>query len=285
MSRRLEELHRCNAEQAVELGCDLANAGRLSEAQRCFSYAERLGCADGTLLLGDTYADQSKWQAAVDAYRRAADTGDPEALMRLGSALWEVGDEEAAREVYRDAARKGDDPEALVELAFLERQRGQHDAALALVLEAVEADNDLARGVLACWQWLATRDVRLESDLRAGADVYSSARAALAELFLATGRVHEARTTLETGAKLGEDVCFLPLGNFYRDELRDFAAARRAYLSGIEAGDAHCHYNLARLLEFLGDTPAAEEHYRLGAAAGDALAAEACRAGKKRGGR
>jgi hypothetical protein len=59
-----------------------------------------------------------------------------------------------------------------------------------------------------------------------------------------TGRVDEARTVLERGAKLGEVESWLPLGNLYADELGDAAAAETAYRSGIAAGDTYCHHNL-----------------------------------------
>ena len=43
------------------------------------------------------------------------------------------------------------------------------------------------------------------------------------------------------------------------------------------AGDTFCHHNLGVLLVDRGDLEGAIEHFRLGAASGDALAAEALR--------
>jgi hypothetical protein len=82
---------------------------------------------------------------------------------------------------------------------------------------------------------------------------------------------------LERGAKLGEQVAWLPLGNLYREELGDDEAAEEAYRSGIAAGDAYCHQNLAVLLADRGDLEGAIEQFRLGAAAGDQLAAQTLR--------
>ena len=76
---------------------------------------------------------------------------------------------------------------------------------------------------------------------------------------------------------LGEAVAWLPLGNFYADEMRDDEAAEEAYRGGIAAGEAYCHHNLAVLLAERGDFDGAVEQFRLGAAAGDQLAADALR--------
>jgi hypothetical protein len=57
----------------------------------------------------------------------------------------------------------------------------------------------------------------MEQALRAGADHYPSARADLADLLRSTGRIAETRAVLERGAKLGEQECWLPLGNLYAD--------------------------------------------------------------------
>lgn len=64
----------------------------------------------------------------------------------------------------------------------------------------------------------------------------------------------------------------LPLGNLYADYLDEDDFAEATYRRGIEAGDVHCHHNLAVLLDRRGDTHTAELHYGLGADAGDALA-------------
>ena len=120
----------------------------------------------------------------------------------------------------------------------------------------------------------ATLDPSLEEDLRAGQHHFPAARSDLAHLLRETGRPVEARAVLERGAKLGEQVAWLPLGNLYREELGDDEAAEEAYRSGINAGDTYCHHNLAVLLADRGDLDGAVEQFRLGAAAGDQLAAQ-----------
>src|SRR3712207_8745568 len=85
---------------------------------------------------------------------------------------------------------------------------------------------------------------------------------ALASLLRTTGRTAEARFTLERGAKLGEVQAWLPLGNFYVEDLADVEAAEEAYRAGIAAGDGYCHHNLAVLLADRGDLDGAVEHFR-----------------------
>ena len=67
----------------------------------------------------------------------------------------------------------------------------------------------------------ASLDPALEDDLRAGANHFPAARTDLAHLLRESGRGAEARSVLERGAKLGEQVSWLPLGNLYREDLGD----------------------------------------------------------------
>ena len=63
------------------------------------------------------------------------------------------------------------------------------------------------------------------------------------------------------------------LGNLHADVLGDAAAADDVYRAGIAAGDVHSHNDLGVLLSQRGDLAGAESHFRLGADAGDELAA------------
>ena len=177
---------------------------------------------------------------------------------------------------YRGAVEAGD-LEGGLQLAFLLREQGERDAAMDVALEIAAMGDQEAAAVVACWRWCATLDPALEPELRAGADHFPAARADLAHLLRDSGRKDEARFQLEKGAKRGEAVAWLPLGNFYADEMQDDEAAEEAYRGGIAAGEVHCHHNLAYLLAERGDLEGAVEQFRLGAAAGDRLAADALR--------
>jgi tetratricopeptide (TPR) repeat protein len=233
-----------DADALIDLGCDLAAAGRQREADWCFRRATGLGEASDAFDVGNELAARRRWEGASTAYEVALAGGDPGAWRALGAALESQGDVTAALDAYRGAAEAGD-PQAAA--------------------------------IVACRLWCTSLDPALEDDLRAGADHLPAARADLGDLLRSTGRSAEARRVLERGAKLGEAVCWLPLGNLYADDLGDVEAAEEAYRAGITAGDTYCHHNLGVLLADRGDLEGAVEQFRLGTAAGDALAAEALR--------
>ena len=274
---RLRRLRACrDADTVIELGCDLADAGRHQDAERCYRRAAELGDALGWFNLGNSLAARGRVTEAVDAYERALAGGERNAWLNLGVVLEELGDLVGAMRAYRGAGEAGDRQGGL-QLAFLLHEQGEHEQALAVVAELAATGDDVAAAVAACWRWAASYDTSLEVDLRSGADRYPGARVALASLLRVTDRVAEARFTLERGAKLGEVQAWLPLGNFYAEELCDVEAAEEAYRAGIAAGDGYCHHNLAVLLAERGDLDGAVEHFRLGAAGGDDLAERALR--------
>jgi tetratricopeptide (TPR) repeat protein len=270
---RLARADECDdVDELIDLGCDLADADRLRDAERCFRRAATLGSATAELDLGNTLKDQRRWADAAAAYERAIAGGETDAWLNLGQVLEELDDVAGAMRAYADAARSGDSNGAL-SLALMLRERGDQTEATEQARAAANAGNPVAAGVLACWAWDETLDPALEPALRAAIDHYPSARADLAELLRSTGRAAEARAVLEVGAKLGEVESWLPLGNLYIDDLGDADAAELAYRSGIAAGDAHCHHNLGLLLAARGDKAGATEQFRRGAAAGDESAA------------
>jgi tetratricopeptide (TPR) repeat protein len=273
---RLRGLRACrDADAVIELGCDLADAGRHQDAERCFRRAAELGDALGWFNLGNALAARGRVEEAVDAYEKALAGGERDAWVNLGLVLEQLGDLAGAMRAYRGAGASGDTQGGL-QLAFLLHEQGEHEQAIAVAAELAATGDDVA-AVVACWRWAASHDVALEVDLRSGADRFPGARVALAALLRVTGRVAEARFTLERGAKLGEVQAWLPLGNFYVEDLADVEAAEEAYRAGIAAGDGYCHHNLAVLLADRGDLDGAVEHFRLGAADGDDLAAQALR--------
>jgi len=277
LDSRLSQMNTCDDEdELIDLGCSLAEAQRLPEAELCFRRAAGLGSALAEFNLGNTLRDLGRPVEAAAAYERALAGGETDAWLNLGNVLADLGDLAGAMNAFRAAFHAGD-TEGALQLAFSLREQGDRDAAKAAAQQSAAAGNATAAAVLACWEWNETLDPALEPALRAGADLYPSARADLADLLAATGRVDEARAVLERGAKLGEVECWLPLGNFYVDLLDDVAAAEAAYRSGIAAGDTYCHHNLGLLLARSGARELAEEQFRLGVAAGDALAAQGLR--------
>jgi tetratricopeptide (TPR) repeat protein len=277
LDRRLRRLRASeDADALIDLGCDLADAGRQSDAEWCFRRAAEFGDTMGAFNLGNTLAAQHRWEEAVRAYEIALTGGEADAWRNLGLVLEDLGDLAGAMRAYRGAVDAGD-LEGGLQLAFLLREQGERDQAMSVAEEIAAAGDGEAAAVVACWRWCATLDPALEDDLRAGQNHFPAARSDLAHLLRETGRPVEARAVLERGAKLGEQVAWLPLGNLYREEMGDDEAAEEAYRSGINAGDTYCHHNLAVLLADRGDLDGAVEQFRLGAAAGDQLAAQSLR--------
>jgi tetratricopeptide (TPR) repeat protein len=265
-----------DVDELIDLGCDLADAGRPHAAEWCFRRAADLGDPVASFNLGNCLAGQRRWTEAVTAYEESIAGGEPDAWRNLGRVLEQLGDLAGAMRAYRGAADAGDLHGGL-ELAFLLQEQGEPEQALAVAEELAAAGDPEAAAVVASWRWGSTSDPSLEPALRAGADHFPSARSDLAQLLRDTGRLPEARFVLERGAKLGEVEAWLPLGNLYADELRDVESAEEAYRSGIAAGDVYCHHNLGVLLADRGDLEGAGEQFGLGAAAGDQLAAMALR--------
>jgi tetratricopeptide (TPR) repeat protein len=252
----------------------LRELGRPAEAAAAYVQAVDGGEAGAELNLGLALLDLRRWAGALPMLEAALAAGDNRAQAPVGTALLELGDRMGALRAFRAASAAGD-PQGTLELAFFAREDGNRAEAQQLAEQAAQAGNLVAAGVVACWAWDQTLDPSLEDALRTGAEHYPSARAALGDLLRRTGRVDEARTVLEHGTKLGEKVCWLPLGNLYAAELHDPEAAEAAYRRGIAAGDNNCHHNLAELLHGRGDLVGAERHYRLGEEGGDGLAGQA----------
>jgi tetratricopeptide (TPR) repeat protein len=277
LDRRLRRLRASgDADALIDLGCDLADAGRHADAEACFRRAAETGDTVASFNLGNALAAQGRWPEAVDAYEAALAGGEADAWRNLGLVLEDLGDLAGAMRAYRGAVDAGD-LEGGLQLAFLLREQGEREAALAVAQEIADAGDAEAAGVVACWRFCATLDPGLEDALRAGADHFPAARTDLAHLLRESGRGAEARSVLERGAKLGEQVAWLPLGNLYREDLGDDEAAEEAFRAGIAAGDVYCHQNLAVLLADRGDLDGAVEQFRLGAEAGDQLAAQTLR--------
>ncbi|WP_328293953.1 hypothetical protein OG218_14640 [Kineococcus sp. NBC_00420] len=261
-----------DVDAVVDLGCDLADAGRQEDALVCFERAVELGGDWVWGNVGNTLLELDRPLEAAEAYRRAAAAGETDAWVHLGHLLESLGDLDGAAGAFAAAGESGL-PEGFVELAHLRHDRGDLPGADAALTRAGEDPQAFA--LRACWEWEATLDPQLEPRLRAGAAVSGAARAALAALLLLTRRAGQAQQQLELGAKLGQRECWLPLGNLLAES--DIDAAEAAYTAGIAAGDAYCHHNLALLLLERGNRQRAEFHLAAGAAAGDDLARRALR--------
>lgn len=261
-------------DELVDIGCDLADSDEAGGAEYCFRRASDLGDAVAAFNLGNTLAGQKRFREAVDAYELALERGETDAWLNLGKVLHELGDLAGEMRAYQQAERAGDRAGAVM-LAFARREQGERDAAFEAVERASAAGDERAAAVLACWRWDESLDPSLEPALRAGAELYPSARSDLGQLLVNTGRVEEGRLVYLRGVELGEVDSMVPLGNLYANVFGDDTAAEAAYRAGAELGDPHAHHNLAVLLKRRGDLAGAERHFRHAAECGDTLAGAA----------
>lgn len=274
----------------VDVGCDLADVDRQGEALECFRRAVALGDDLMWFNVANSLRDLDRPLEAIDAYQKALVAGETDAWLNLGHVLESVGDLAGAMDAYRAAWDVAEQPEGCVNLAHLLREQGLREDAETTLSPAAGRGYAPAAALLAGWRWERTRDPALEVALRAGAAVSGDTRASLAELLVVTGRRGEARAQLELGAKLGQEECWLPLGNLLcgddldepgeqdpSDRVVDEVAAEEAYRAGIASGDLYCHHNLAMLLLDRGDAAGAEVHLLAGATGGDEMAQRAWR--------
>lgn len=166
-------------------------------------------------------------------------------------------------------------PAGLTDLASLERDRGNHDLAIALLREALpeldEEDRPLGEGMLGHWLWSLQDDVAAEPHLRAGLAAHPDAHADLAALLRTTGRGAEGRAVLEAGVAAGDVGSMLPLANIL-DEEGEHARAEEIYRRAYELGDAFSAWNLAVMLIGLGRDEEADEWRWRAAQGGDEVA-------------
>lgn len=166
-------------------------------------------------------------------------------------------------------------PAGLTDLALLERGRGNHDLAVALLREALpeldEEDRPLVEGTIGHWLWTLQDDLAAESHLRIGLHAHPDARSDLAALLRSTGRAAEGKALLEAGVAAGEVDSMLPLANIL-DEEGDDGRAEEIYRRAYELGDAYSAWNLAVMLIRQGREREADEWRWRAAQGGDEVA-------------
>lgn len=186
---------------------------------------------------------EAEWVRALDG-----ETGDA-----FGRALIAHGDLDRAAEVYTQLIAN-DYLIGFYALAWLEKDRGENARAEELLAAYLDADTapdefaDHVAGVLGHWRWHASNHTDAEPLLRRGADHCPAARADLAHLLKATGKVDEAEAVLRAGVAVREVVSFLPLANLL-DESGRTDEAESLFREGYALGDAYSAYNLSLILD------------------------------------
>ncbi|WP_255514713.1 lipopolysaccharide assembly protein LapB [Quadrisphaera sp. INWT6] len=234
-------------QQAYDEGYDLAEEGRHVEAIEAFRRAAEVGHPDALLGWGNSLYALDRNAEAAQVFARAEAEGDVSAVLNLGLALDATGDREAAELAYRRAHDAGD-PKARAVLADLWRWHGRPDDARALLREAAERGDPYAAGYLGCWLYLD------------------------ADHGLQHGGEREAESVIEAllraGAEVDDDACG-DLGWLLRRR-GDLDEAEQVLRTGHERGALDCSIKLAFLLEEdRGDVAAAEVVLRVAVEGGE----------------
>lgn len=138
IEERLRGMTQLSLDDLLELGCELAEAGRLPDAESCFRQAMDVGSADGAFNLGNCLAEQERWTEAVGAYEVLIGGGVADAWLNLGIVLHELGDLAGEIRAYQRAEAEGDSGGPLG-LAFALRELGDREAALEAARRSAQA--------------------------------------------------------------------------------------------------------------------------------------------------
>ena len=144
LDARLERLQASDDVYAlIDLGCDLADVGRQTDAEWCFRRAADLGDSVASFNLGNALAAQQRFPEAVEAYEVAIAAGEPDAWRNLAKVLEDLGDLAGAMRAYRGAVEAGD-LEGGLQLAFLVTLPGLVASAGLLLVARRHHDRDRA---------------------------------------------------------------------------------------------------------------------------------------------
>ena len=265
---------RSDVDELIDLGCDLADAGRQTDAEWCFRRAADLGDTVASFNLGNALAAQQRWEEAVAAYEQAIAGGEPDAWRNLGRVL-----EDARRPRRRDARlprrrRRRRPRRAACSWPSSCRSRASRAGAGRGLELAVAGRRTRPPPSSPAGAGARPSTRRWSPTLRAGADHFPAARGDLAHLLRDDRPRRPRRASCWSAAPSSarrRPGCRWATSTPTR--WRDVEAAEEAYRSGIAAGDVYCHHNLGVLLADRGDLDGAVEQFGLGAAAGDELAA------------
>ena len=198
---------------------------------------------------------------------------DAEAMILLGTALWEVpGSELLAMAIMRSAVEAGSQEGVLVLAEALE-WFGAHEQAIPLLENARRRGAGESAKIAALLgrarNTIGEGSADVEALLREGATEHPWAGVEYAKVLSARGAYQEAAAILQPLVQQQEYGAALLLGNLLCDELHDQAGAMNAYLEGIATGDAFSALNLAIMLWQRGDALEADRFRRLAREMGD----------------
>ncbi|MFD7412313.1 hypothetical protein [Kitasatospora purpeofusca] len=254
---------------------DLGALASAAEGRHRLQWAHHLrlraadsGDPDALMALGRSLEEAGEGAAAEVLAWRAVEAGNPHAVIHLGALRDEIGDSEGAVALYGKAAEAGH-PVDVMDLAWLREEAGDQEGAEALYLRGA------AEGNTQCLTELTRRHAKA-GDLGAAEEFARQAAAdgdldALIELaeFLEQGGDREGAEALHRWAVgAGHTYALLHLGEI-REKAGDPEGAEACYREAVGAGHTFGFTALMRMREGSGDREGAEDLARLAADAGN----------------
>ncbi|MFD9061262.1 hypothetical protein ACFVZ3_07060 [Kitasatospora purpeofusca] len=254
---------------------DLGALASAAEGRHRLQWAHHLrlraadsGDPDALMELGRSLEEAGDGAAAEVLAWQAAEAGNLRAVIELGHMRDEIGDRKGAAALYRQAAAAGH-PVAVTDLAWLREQDGDQEGAEALYLRgAAEGDDycliQLTRRRAAAGDLVGAE----EFARRSAADGEFDALIELAELLEKSGDLVGAEALHRRAVGAGHTYALLHLGEI-REKAGDPEGAEACYREAVGAGHTFGFTALMRMREGSGDREGAEDLARLAADAGN----------------
>ncbi|WP_406300827.1 hypothetical protein OG948_57515 (plasmid) [Embleya sp. NBC_00888] len=222
---------------------------------------EHAHTTEDLLNLADAARARLRLRHAQHLYNKAANTCDPRALMSLAELRDEAGDHEGAEHWYREAADAGHTG-ALQALGNLWERVGNHTAAERLYRKAARTGDISALHCLVMLR-VGMGDLngaeRLANEASDAGD--SDALSALAQMRYEAGDHDGAERLYRQAADAGNTYALTTLAQI-REEAGDHDGAERLYRQAADAGNTYALGTLGRIREAAGDLDAAERLYQ-----------------------
>ena len=266
--------------QASSIAADairLAGAGEFGEAiVELTKLREDVGHAKFMRAVKNAFTAQ--WpdgsENAADLFEGAALAGGDfgTALYNLGAGLWAVGDLAGALSAFQTGADEGSrDAQLALGISALWIGDGPRGlGSLNMLLDEDDEIGALAAAAIGRHHVQVNRVTAetarfLERGIKNDGDYVPD----LADAYLKLDRLEEAKNLLVEQSAMGNPVAPIALGNLYESRLGDDGLAEQAFRRGIELEDAHSAYNLAALLDRLGQAAESQRFLELAASMGD----------------
>lgn len=262
------------AEPLAAEGATLLRAGRPLEAVDVLRQAVATGEASAPDLLVRAYLDSGSWHAAAEWLTPLVQQGHVRFAGRLGVALAEIGDRERAEQALRLAIEAGE-LAAANDLGILLRDEGRLAEAVQVLERAADAGEPLAPANLV---QLLLEDGDLPGAVISAERFADPARPdtvlALADVRAAQARFDEADDLYREAGRLGALRAHTAYGQFLLVSRGDVDAAEREFVEARRHAEPGWAYTMGRFLVDLDRVDDARVYLRIGADAGDRVAAE-----------